>query len=60
MLVTAAQMLQALDAARKFNKSYDNQLQLAHNDCRTHTTALVKHLTECLVQFDLQGRPCIL
>ncbi|BDA48151.1 hypothetical protein COCOBI_11-4100 [Coccomyxa sp. Obi] len=45
LLIGEADMAEASQAARIFNKSWPCELQLLNNDCHSHTTALVQHLT---------------
>ena len=44
-LFVTAQASSALQEARSFNNAFDHRLQLVRNDCRSHSAALVKHLT---------------
>ena len=43
-MITGNIDLQASQAARAFNATYDTQLKLVHNDCWSHTKALARHL----------------
>lgn len=56
-LSTCSSSLQAVEAARQFNTSYDSQLRLARNDCRNHSAALVRHLTGHSLTFNRKGTP---
>lgn len=44
-LVVVAERADAVEDARKFHRTWDPTLSLFRNDCRHHTTALVRHLT---------------
>ncbi|CAL8462855.1 g2389 [Coccomyxa elongata] len=45
LLIGEAVVPEASQAARSFNQSWPCELQLLNNDCHSHTTALVQHLT---------------
>jgi hypothetical protein len=44
-LVAVTDRADAVADARSFHRAWDPTLSLFRNDCRHHTTALVRHLT---------------
>lgn len=46
---------EALQEARSFNSCFDTRLQLSRNDCRSHSAALVKHLTGLNISLSSDG-----
>ncbi|KAL3155034.1 hypothetical protein ABBQ38_011556 [Trebouxia sp. C0009 RCD-2024] len=54
-LVGPSATSQALQEARSFNSSFDDRIQLLRNDCRSHSVALVKHLTGLNIKVSING-----